>query len=297
LHTLVEGPPPPPTPGFSPSCLSPERTTSNAKLTTLPSTSPPPTHTTTPVPKQHRWKAPPSFPPASSSRKAELQAEAAALLTRIEQAKNRGEDYSLSDILTLRKTCRLGGGITVDTRTVGGRYGGAEGGRVGWRGGGILSGVHGLGDHTVPGSASHSPPTTPVLAGLTLSVALLYPLPASTPRDAIFRAGVEGAMRSLMEPGSVDLGGEDPLGLVAGLAGDLNIPDERGVSMATNWVTGACRNRIVEVRGERRGGVLPLQLGMMQIQITRLSCAVSVAAAGRVVASPAEQAVLHSGVC
>jgi hypothetical protein len=55
-------------------------------------------------------------------------------------------------------------------------------------------------------------------------------------------------MRSLMDPGSVDLGGEEPLGLIAGLAGDLNIPDERGVAMATNWVTGACRNRIVEVR-------------------------------------------------
>lgn len=106
-------------------------------------------------------------------------------------------------------------------------------------------------------------------------------------------------MRSLMEPGSVDLGGEDPLGLVAGLAGDLNIPDERGVSMATNWVTGACRNRIVEVSGVVAGFTASVAGSGVTAneERTALSCAVSCAAAGLHVGIPAEPPVHPPHVC
>jgi hypothetical protein len=45
----------------------------------------------------------------------------------------------------------------------------------------------------------------------------------------------------------VDLGGETPVRLAAGLAGDLQIPDERAITMLTGWVAGACRTRIVDV--------------------------------------------------
>jgi hypothetical protein len=34
--------------------------------------------------------------------------------------------------------------------------------------------------------------------------------------------------------------------LAPGVAQDLQIPDERAISMASNWVAGACRGRIVE---------------------------------------------------
>ena len=67
-----------------------------------------------------RWQPPTNYP-TSGITKDEMQVEASRLLARIEQAKNRGEDYKLEDILTLRKACAAGGGITVDTRTVGGR--------------------------------------------------------------------------------------------------------------------------------------------------------------------------------
>lgn len=58
---------------------------------------------------------------ADDASRAAAQLQASAILTRIEQQKNRGEDYKLSDIALLRKTCQAGGGVTVDTRTVGGR--------------------------------------------------------------------------------------------------------------------------------------------------------------------------------
>ena len=67
-----------------------------------------------------RWRPPANFP-ASAAVKAEKQLEASRLLTRLEQAKNRGEDYGLDDILLLRRVCQTGGGVTVDARTVGGR--------------------------------------------------------------------------------------------------------------------------------------------------------------------------------
>lgn len=51
-----------------------------------------------------------------------------------------------------------------------------------------------------------------------------------------------------------DLADSPPLEFVAGVAQDLQIPDERAISMATNWVAGHCRSRIVEVR-QGRGGV------------------------------------------
>lgn len=44
-----------------------------------------------------------------------------------------------------------------------------------------------------------------------------------------------------------DLADTPPLQFIAGVAGDLQIPDERAVSLATNWVAGHCRSRIVEV--------------------------------------------------
>lgn len=49
------------------------------------------------------------------------QLAASAAMTKLEQAKNRGEDYKLTDIATLRSICQAGGGVTVDARTVGGR--------------------------------------------------------------------------------------------------------------------------------------------------------------------------------
>jgi len=45
-----------------------------------------------------------------------------------------------------------------------------------------------------------------------------------------------------------DLADTPPMQFIAGVAGDLQIPDERAVSLATNWVAGHCRSRIVEVR-------------------------------------------------
>lgn len=61
---------------------------------------------------------------------------------------------------------------------------------------------------------------------------------------------------SCTEPGSVDqtdLADTPPLQFIAGVAGDLQFPDERAISMATNWVAGHCRSRIVEVRGSLLG--------------------------------------------
>jgi len=60
------------------------------------------------------------------------------------------------------------------------------------------------------------------------------------------RAAVEAGIKSAQEPGSIDLGGETPLRLAAGLAGDPQIPDERAITMLTGWVAGACRTRIVD---------------------------------------------------
>eukprot|EP00775_Hariotina_reticulata_P006245 gene6245-6481_t len=125
---------------------------------------------------------------ADESTKAAAQLQASALMTRLEQAKNKGQDYRLADIALLRRTCQAGGGVTVDARTVGGR-------------------------------------------------------------DAIFKAAVDGAIRRCLEPSSVDetdLADSSPLQFVAGVAQDLQIPDERAISMASNWVAGACRGRIVE---------------------------------------------------
>lgn len=62
--------------------------------------------------------------------------------------------------------------------------------------------------------------------------------------------------RSCTEPGVIDqadLADSPPLEFVAGVAQDLQIPDERAISMATNWVAGHCRSRIVEVRRGRGG--------------------------------------------
>lgn len=58
---------------------------------------------------------------ADEATRAAARLQASALLARIEQAKNKGQDYKISDIALLRRTCQAGGGVTVDTRTVGGR--------------------------------------------------------------------------------------------------------------------------------------------------------------------------------
>lgn len=58
---------------------------------------------------------------ADDATRASAQQQASSILARIEQQKNRGQDYRLADIALLRRTCQAGGGITVDTRTVGGR--------------------------------------------------------------------------------------------------------------------------------------------------------------------------------
>ncbi|KAG2430744.1 hypothetical protein HYH02_013583 [Chlamydomonas schloesseri] len=65
------------------------------------------------------WDAPPVLY-ASASRKAACEAEAGRIMSRLEGAKNRGEDYSLADIRALRKTCQ-DGHVTVKPKTVGGR--------------------------------------------------------------------------------------------------------------------------------------------------------------------------------
>lgn len=78
-------------------------------------------------------------------------------------------------------------------------------------------------------------------------------------RDALFRAAVDAAVRAASEPGSVDLGGEDPLRLCAGVAGDLGVDDARAVSAVRGRLAGAARARVVEAiaalgRGDGRGG-------------------------------------------
>lgn len=40
-------------------------------------------------------------------RQAACEAEAGRIMSRLESAKNRGEDYSLADIRALRKTCQV----------------------------------------------------------------------------------------------------------------------------------------------------------------------------------------------
>ncbi|KAG1675122.1 hypothetical protein FOA52_003345 [Chlamydomonas sp. UWO 241] len=65
------------------------------------------------------WNPPPTSFAGKDVREAR-QAEADKQLTRIEQSKNRGEDYALADILRLRVLCQEGG-VTVETRTKGGR--------------------------------------------------------------------------------------------------------------------------------------------------------------------------------
>ncbi|KAF8070922.1 hypothetical protein HT031_001003 [Scenedesmus sp. PABB004] len=133
------------------------------------------------------WQPPMSFA-ADDAARAAAQLQASSQLARIEQAKNRGQDYRLADIAALRRTCQAGGGVTVDARTVGGR-------------------------------------------------------------DAIFKAAVDGAVRRCLEPSSVDvseLADSSPLGFVAGVAQDLQIPDERAIGMASNWVAGHCRARVIE---------------------------------------------------
>jgi hypothetical protein len=78
-------------------------------------------------------------------------------------------------------------------------------------------------------------------------------------RDALFRAVVDAAVRAAGEPGSVDLGGEDPLRLCAAFAGDLGVTDARAVSAVRGRLAGAARARVVEAiaalgRGDGRGG-------------------------------------------
>ena len=53
-----------------------------------------------------RWNPAP-LPYAADSVREAKQAEADRLLSRLDQAKNRGEDYSLTDILQLRATCQV----------------------------------------------------------------------------------------------------------------------------------------------------------------------------------------------
>jgi hypothetical protein len=61
------------------------------------------------------------LPVASESERAARRAAAERILRRIEAAKNRGEDYSLPDILALRAACMAAGGASLETRTVGAR--------------------------------------------------------------------------------------------------------------------------------------------------------------------------------
>lgn len=58
---------------------------------------------------------------ADEATRAAAQLQASAIMSKLEQAKNAGQDYRLADIAALRATCRAGGGVTVDARTVGGR--------------------------------------------------------------------------------------------------------------------------------------------------------------------------------
>jgi len=78
-------------------------------------------------------------------------------------------------------------------------------------------------------------------------------------RDALYRAAVDAAVLAAGEPGAVDLGGEDPLRLCAGVAGDLGVADARAVSLLRGRLAGAARARVVEAiaalgRGDGDGG-------------------------------------------
>jgi hypothetical protein len=76
-----------------------------------------------------------------------------------------------------------------------------------------------------------------------------------------------------LEPSSVDeadLADSAPLQFVAGVAQDLQIADERAVSMACNWVAGHCRSRIVEVRAMR--DLMPLHLTSYELYLCRMWC-------------------------
>jgi hypothetical protein len=53
--------------------------------------------------------------------RARRRAEAERVLRRVEQAKNRGEDFELSDIMALRAACMAAGGASLEARTVGAR--------------------------------------------------------------------------------------------------------------------------------------------------------------------------------
>ncbi len=68
-------------------------------------------------------------------------------------------------------------------------------------------------------------------------------------RDAIYRAAVDAGIKSCLEPGSVDLGDYSPIRLAAGVASDVSLSERRAVSTLMGAVAGACRARIVEVRG------------------------------------------------
>ena len=65
-------------------------------------------------------------------------------------------------------------------------------------------------------------------------------------RDALFRAAVDAAVRAAGEPGSVDLGGDEPLRLCAAVAGDLGLADARAISVVRGRLAGAARARVVE---------------------------------------------------
>ncbi|GBF98405.1 hypothetical protein Rsub_10470 [Raphidocelis subcapitata] len=67
------------------------------------------------------WERPGVLPVSGEAERTRRRSEAERILRRIEQSKNRGEDYALSDILALRAACMAAGGASLETRTVGGR--------------------------------------------------------------------------------------------------------------------------------------------------------------------------------
>jgi len=68
------------------------------------------------------WWAPPApVGYVSPSRKEDMVKQLKQTLRLLEDSKLRGEDYSLSDMITLRRICHEGGGITIKPRTESGR--------------------------------------------------------------------------------------------------------------------------------------------------------------------------------
>jgi hypothetical protein len=69
--------------------------------------------------------------------------------------------------------------------------------------------------------------------------------------QAMYRAGVEAAIRAVMDPAdsSSSLDGVAPRRLIAGLADDLQIEEQKAVAIVTSCMASIARSRIIDVCG------------------------------------------------